>query len=314
MPYTENRNNSAGLSRRQMLLAGLACAAPAWGANRIDRSRFSAITDEIAKSPAAAIEFAHKYGLQWLELRSVPGTKTEYFQLPEADLRQAAKEFHEGGVKISFLNTSLLKYPMPGTESPTPGRRWDASRFEKREDELKRSIAAAHILGVDKVRIFTFLRCLDREKFMPRVAEVINQYAELAAKDKIQLLIENEGACNVGTAAELAELMPSLPSRWVGINWDPLNAANKKEIAFPDGYKLLPAKRIHNVQIKGKSILPGPDLMDWTAIFRQLEKDGYRGQLGLETHIFGEIQVQKSHESIQEMLRLVGAPYAFPHA
>ena len=96
-----------------------------------------------------------------------------------------------------------------------------------------------------------------------------------------------------------------VPSKWVGINWDPLNAEHSKEIAFPNGYDLLPAKRIQNVQIKGKSILPGPELMDWAAIFRRLEKDGYRGQVGLETHIFGEVQVQKSHESMKEILRIV---------
>jgi sugar phosphate isomerase/epimerase len=130
--------------------------------------------------------------------------------------------------------------------------------------------------------------------------------AEIAAKDKILLLIENEGACNVATAAELAALTKQVPSKWVGINWDPLNAAHKKEIAFPDGYELLPAKRIRNVQIKGRSILAGDELMDWAAIFRRLEKDGYKDQVGLETHIFGEIQVQKSHESMREILRLLG--------
>ena len=102
-----------------------------------------------------------------------------------------------------------------------------------------------------------------------------------------------------------AELLKLLPSKWVGINWDPLNAEHMKEVAFPDGYNLLPAKRIQNVQIKGKSILEGPEWMDWAAIFRRLEKDGYRGQIGLETHIFGEIQVRKSHESMKAILKIV---------
>jgi sugar phosphate isomerase/epimerase len=294
------------MHRRDFLAAATAAAAlPAFAANRIDRSRISAITDEIARSPAAAIDFARQYGLKWLELRSVPGVRGEYFQLPVADLKQAAKEFKDAGLRISFLNTSMLKYGMPGVEHVSP-RVKESPRFEKRLDELHKSIEAAHILGTDKVRVFTFMRTVDPSKVMGRVSDILNTMAEIAAKEKILLLIENEGACNVATAAELAALIKQVPSRWVGINWDPLNAAHKQEIAFPDGYELLPAKRIRNVQIKGKSILPGDELMDWTAIFRRLEKDGYKDQVGLETHIFGEIQVQKSHESMREILRLLG--------
>jgi sugar phosphate isomerase/epimerase len=292
------------MQRRELLMTAAALvAAPAWG-KRIDRSRISAITDEIAKSPAEAIEFAKTYGLRWLELRSVPGVRGEYFQLPVDRLKVAAKQFKDNGIGISFLNTSMLKYGIPGVEHANPRTRV-SDRYERRMDELNKSLEAAHIFGTEKVRVFTFMRAVEPEKQYPHVAEVLNQMAEIAGKAKVTLLIENEGACNVGTAAELAQLIKLIPSKWVGINWDPHNAANKKEVAFPDGYELLSAKRIRNVQIKGKSILPGPELMDWAAIFRRLEKDGYKDQVGLETHIFGEIQVQKSHESIKEILKLV---------
>ncbi|MFN7919167.1 MAG: sugar phosphate isomerase/epimerase family protein [Bryobacteraceae bacterium] len=282
---------------------GAALGAPAWASNKIGRSRISAITDEIARTPAAAIEFARQYGLQWLELRSVPGARKEYFMLPEAELKQAAKEFHDGGVKISFLNTSMLKYWLPGTEPENPKAKQDPTRFGKRKEELDKAIQAAHILGTTKVRIFTFWRT--KTDISDRVAELINDLTETAAREKVQLLIENEPACSVGNNSELTALLKKIPSKWVGINWDPLNAQHTKEIAFPDGYEMLPAKRIWNVQIKGKSVLEGPEKMDWAAIFRRLEKDGYKGQIGLETHIFGEIQVQKSHESIKEILRIV---------
>jgi L-ribulose-5-phosphate 3-epimerase len=306
------------MHRRHFLAAAASAAAvaPAFGAKRIDRSRISAITDEIAKSPADAIQFAQQYGLKWLELRSVPfappapGVRGpgEYFQLPVDTLKQAAKEFRDAGIRISFLNTSLLKYGMPDVQHASE-RVKSSPRFEKRDDELKKAIEAAHLLGTDKVRVFTFMRAAEPGKVMGRVTDILNSHAEIAAREKILLLIENEGSCNIATAEELAALLKSVPSKWIGINWDPLNAAHKKEIAFPDGYELLPAKRIRNVQIKGHSVLQGdPELMDWTAIFRRLEKDGYRDQIGLETHIFGEVQVQKSHDSIREILRLLGEP------
>ena len=40
-------------------------------------------------------------------------------------------------------------------------------------------------------------------------------------------------------------------------------------------------------------------------VTRRLESDGYQDQVGLETHIFGAIQVEKSHESMKEILRIV---------
>ncbi|MEZ5356813.1 MAG: sugar phosphate isomerase/epimerase family protein [Bryobacteraceae bacterium] len=313
-----SKNRPTDPNRRAVLGGGLAACLTAVlpraeaAHNRIDRSRISAITDEIARDPKGAIDFAKKYRISWLELRSVPGARKEYFMLPEADLKQAAKEFRDGGVGISFLNTSMFKYWLPGTEPARASVKKDPTRFENRAEELKRAANAAHILGVRKVRVFTFMRTNDPAATMPRIVEHLNELAAMADREKIDLLIENEGACNVSSAAELAAVVKQVTHRRVGINWDPLNSAHTKEIAFPDGYELLPAKRVGNVQIKGKSILPGPELLDWSGIFKRLEKDGYKGQVGLETHIFGEIQVQKSHESMQAILQLIEGSHSAP--
>ena len=295
------------MKRRSFLFAAGAAALPVRAANRIDINRISAITDEIARTPAAAMAFAHQYKLKWLELRDVPGMTggpKEYFQQPVEFLKQAAAEFKTEGIRISFLNTSLLKYGMPDVEYPNPRTR-PSPRFEKRTEELKKAMEAAHILGTDKVRVFAFTRVTEPEKVMGRIAEILNAHAELAAKEKIYLLLENEASCNIATGADLALMMKMVPSKWVGINWDPENAARREKVPFPDGYELLPSKRILNVQIKGRNILPGPELMDWAAVFRRLEKDWYKGQVGLETHIFGEVQIQKSHESLAAILKIV---------
>jgi sugar phosphate isomerase/epimerase len=310
LPRT-NRCSRRQLLRTALLTGAVAAAPQLLPGKAIRRDRISAITDEIARSPEQAIEFCKQYGLKWVELRGVPkadGARSrEYFQLPEPEIKLAARQFSDAGVGVSFLNTSMLKFWLPGTQPANSRAKQDPTRFSRMRDELAQAAAAAHILGTDKVRIFTFWRVTDTSAVTSRIAEVIDELAESAAKEKIRLLIENETACNVGSAAELAAMVKQIKSKQVGINWDPLNAEHSKEVAFPDGYQLLPASRIWNVQIKGKSILQGPEWMDWAAIFRRLDKDGYRGQIGLETHIFGEIQVQKSHESMREILRLVSS-------
>lgn len=294
------------MTRRSLLAAALA-AVPARSGSRICRDRLSAITDEIARMPADAIAFARQYGLRWLELRNVPGTRREYFSLPEAELRQAAGEFAAAGLRLSFLNTSMLKYTLPGTQPANPRVRLDSPRFGKRLEELSQAIAAARILGVDKIRVFTFSRVAEPELLLPRLAEVIGELVRVAEKAKVRLLVENEGSTNTATAAETAALLKSLRSPALGVNWDPLNGSRFQEQPFPEGYRRLPVKRIGNVQVKGRSILPGEQRLDWAAILRALAADGYRGQIGLETHIAGEGLIQASHDAMRELLRLAEA-------
>jgi Sugar phosphate isomerases/epimerases len=210
-----------------------------------------------------------------------------------------------------------MKYYLPGTE---PARRRpesdearakrvaaEGAEFERRMDHIRKAINAAKILGTDKVRVFAFGRVAEPLALLPRVAQVLEPMVELAAKEKIHLLVENEASCNVATAAELAALMKLMPSKWIGINWDIEGGIGQKEKAFPDGYNLLPKNRIGNVHIKGRSVLDYPDKQNWRAIFDAMTKDGYTGNFGLETHIFGEGQIQASHDSMKEILRILGS-------
>lgn len=286
----------------------------------MDVGRLSAITDEIATSTQGAIDFAKQYGLHHLELRSVPtsgrGGK-EYMYLDEASLRAEAKLFADSGIRISFLNTSLMKALLPGVEPEawakrTPEerekrRQADSAKYNRRMEDLGKAIRAAHILGVDKLRVFTGWRGHDPMATLPQNAQILNEMAEVAAKEKIYLLVENEVACNVSTCAEMAALLKLVPSKWVGINWDPLNGTAFGEQPYPQGYSLLPKKRIWNVQVKGRSILDFPQKLDWQGMVAALDKDGYKGHIGLETHIFGDKLIHYSHESMKEMIKLVAS-------
>jgi sugar phosphate isomerase/epimerase len=307
------------MNRRQLLGSAIGVfAVPGLQARRmrIDRTRLSTITDESGKTPAENIEFAKKYGLRFLEPRGVPGARKHYADLTEPELKQAAKEFADNGIKISFFNSGQCKFLLPGTEplrtrNETTEQRTkrlarDQQSFDGRMEELQRSIRASQILGCDKVRIFAFLRTVEPEKTMQRVYDILGPMVKVAEKEGIKLLLENEVACNVARCDELAAAMKAIPSKAFGINWDPLNGHHLKEEAFPHGYALLPKRRLWNVQVKGKSILREfpADYLDWAGIYTALEKDGYTGQVGLECHIFGAEQIQRSHQCMQEMIRI----------
>lgn len=280
------------LSRRTLI--AMALAQP--------RLRLSAITDEIAHTPAEAFAFCRQYNLQSIELRSVPGTKRGYWDLPAADQKSFAKECKDSGVSVSFIDSGLLAAPLPGTvpvKTPGPAE-WE--RYGRRLDDLKRVLDLAHTVNCNQIRCFAFRRVALPSAIYPQIAETITPMVEIAAKARVRLLLENEASCNVNTCQEMTAFARLIPSEWFGLNWDPGNAV-RLETAFPDGYALLPKHRIHNVQVKGRGILPnGPDPLDWKSIFQALRKDGYQGHVGLETHTPN--RQLDSHAAIRALLAL----------
>ena len=309
------------MTRRELLAAAAAAAAaPALRARGFDKSRISAITDEIGNNTDDSIAFAHKYGLTNIEIRDrrLENSRREYFQLSEAEIKADALRFKKEGLHVSFVNTSLLKFTWPGTEAvrrrpETPEAREkriaaEKLRWDRRLDDLRKAINCAHIMGCDKVRVFTGTRIEQPETVFPRIAETIgSEMAAIAEKEKVYLLVENEGGQNVASSQEIVDILKLMKSKWVGFNWDPHNAYSREK-AFPDAYNLLPKARMMNVQVKGKGIMPNsPEKDDWRAIMQRLDKDGYKGKIGLETHIFDGTLIQAAHVSMEEIMRIVSS-------
>lgn len=279
---------------------------------RIDRSRISAISDEIAMSPEESVAFARHFGLQWLELRDVPalpGQGKPYFFLPEDELQWHAKLFRDGGVKISFINTNLLKKGLPGTvlASGKPLTAAAQNEYDNRFDNLAKCIRSAHAFNCPYLRVFTFLRVEHPGEVYDRVANTIGEMAEKARAEGVLLLVENEPSCNVGNSAELAQFLPKVPERLLGFNWDARNAMSTHEVPFPDGYRLLPKNRMRNAQIKGHDMLDPAQPIDWAPIFAAMDEDGYGGQIGLETHYFDGTKLERSHLAMDKIVKLADA-------
>lgn len=303
------------MTRRGLIAAtGAAFATQLLARGHWDKSRISAITDEIGMSTGDSIAFAHQYGLEFVELRNPPGSKKEYFTLTEPEIKTDAIRFSKEGLKVSFLNTSLLKFTWPGSE-PARNRPEEAAarekrlaaeqaRWNQRMDDLHKAIRCAQIMGCDKVRVFSGTRVADPKAMYQRIADTVGEMSLSAEREKVYLLIENEASQNVETSAELADIMKLIPSKWVGYNWDPHNAYGK-ENSYPDGYKLLPKNRMLNIQVKAKGVMPtSPEKEDWKGIMTSLDQDGYKYKIGLETHT-GDTRVADAHASMEEILRIV---------
>ncbi len=310
------RKTPRGLTpNRREWLAGL-LAATQLQSKGLDWSRFAVLTDEVAGSEEDAIAFAKQYGLKWVELRDTPRAQDRtrknetYFRMEPARLKQVKQNLHAAGLKISFLNTGLLKFGLPGTdlklnrpETPEARANREARQqklYADRMQDLELAIRAAHALDVDQFRVFAFIRVNDVTAVWDRVANELGEYARVAEKHGVRLLLENESSCNVATSQELADMTLKLNMKGLGMNWDPDNTYAFGEKAWPDGYKLLPQHKLGNVQMKAGNVI-GPRKIDWTSIIAALNKDGYKGCIGLETHVFDGTLIEKAHLCMKEI-------------
>ena len=280
------------MTRRELLLASAAAsAANLWARSHWDRSRISAITDEIGGTADDAATFAHDAGMLFVEVRNQPGTNREYAAGREADMQATATHLANENLKVSVIDTSLLKFAWPGGPSAADQARWD-----RRMDDLQKALHCAQTMRADKLRIFAGTRVADPQGALQRTADTLSEMAVEAEKQKVFLLLENDPDTNVASCAELAAAMKLVPSKWVGIDWKPA----------PDGYALLPKKRIMNVRVPAASLTPGrPEAMNWRTILTALDKDGYSGRVTLEMGSAGGKGFDAARNALDQLVHIV---------
>lgn len=303
------------VTRRELLLAGAVSTSALWARSHWDRSRISAITDELGNTADEAVDFAEANGLQCVEVRNRPGSNKEYAALREADMQADGMHFANERLKVSCVDTSLLKFAWPGTQPALPASEEpdqrdkriaaDTARWDRRMDDLGKALRCAQIMGCDKVRIFAGSRVADPSALTQRIAETIGAMALEAERQKIILLVENDAATNVATCAEVAGLLKLLPSKWVGVNWNP-HGAYRLEKPFPAGYALLPKKRILNVCAEAGTLMPGSaEFEDWKAILTALDRDGYSGRVALKTGATNSERTALARDALDQLGHII---------
>jgi sugar phosphate isomerase/epimerase len=303
------------LTRRNLLIS--LAAAAAREATAAAMNRLSVINDEAGMTQDETFAFAKEYGIDALELRSAQKPKLEYVEtLPEPELKELARQLADRGLQASVLDSSLLKIAFPGTHPVSVEDFYvkyyaglgltDEGMYRDRMDLLKRTIHAAQIVGAPKIRVFAFWRVANPRAIFKQLADQVAAMAEVASKEKVQLVIENETSTNMATSDETAEMMRLVPSPALGINWDPQNSVALEAEPFPAGLAKLPKDRIGNVHVKAEGLFGPKHPLDWAAIMRALVESGYKGRFSLETHRGHTAQnVVWSRKCIEKMRAIV---------
>ncbi len=274
------------------------------------------ITDEISEDLEEALKFISAFFLDYCELRSL--WRKNLMNLPQDDLTRGKKLIEQGHFLVSDIASPIFKYNLP--EMPALPEKRDTFRAnfteQDSDDLLKRSFELARFFGTNKVRIFSYWRVKEPEKAYPHVRERLARAADLAGRNRILLVLENEHECNVGTGKELGRILGDINSPHLRGNWDPGNAAMLHEVPFPDGYREVRSRFAH-MHVKDVKKHPqsgklgwapvGGGFIDWKGQLKALRQDGYDGTMSLETHYSRPDgnTVESTRESLQGLLAIL---------
>ncbi len=286
--------------------------------------RIAVINDEVSEDFGRACEvISRDFGMSWIELRGM--WHKNLLNLDDKEIAEAQRILAKYQLRVTDIASPLFKVDWPGAPQSKYSPKRDEFHadftFDQQDELLERCLHLAKVFHTDRVRCFDFWRLDDPAPYRKAMNEKLLNAANKTGKQGLILVLENEPACNTATGAEAAKVLAEIPSPHLMLNWDPGNAATHGEIPFPDGYALLPKRRIGHCHCKNavkKSSGEGYEwapmstgLVDWVGQFRALKKDGYHFAVSLETHWRGggtpEASSRESWAGMKDELQKAGA-------
>lgn len=283
----------------------------------------SVINDEITQDFDRACQIASRgFGLSWIELRGMWNKNiTELDAKQIADAQQILAKYK---LRVTDIASPLFKVDWPGAplskHSPKRDQFHADFDFKQQDKLLDHCIELAKSFQTDRIRCFDFWRLDDPKPYREAMNNKLREAAEKCAKHNLILVLENEMACNTGTAEEAIGVLNAIPNKNFMLNWDPGNAATFPDnTPYPTGYNLLPKDRIGHCHCKDVKRLPGgkyewapvgAGVVDWVGQFKALQRDGYHYAVSLETHWRGagtpEASTRISMNGLKDTLKKAG--------
>ncbi len=253
--------------------------------------RLSVLTDEVSDKFVEALDWAVRNGFRHVEVRMVDGANVS--NLSDEQVDRAKAEIAKRKLVVSAIASPLFKCALDPSRPVESGDLFGnkeedlATHFKK----LPRAIQIAKKLGTKNIRIFSFWREKEPQKYMADVVAHLKKAAAVAEKEGVLLLLENENACNGGYAEEVAEIVRRVGSPAMRVLWDPGNENYGGKNCYPEGYEKVKGLFAHvhlKDSVMGKdgkaACVPiGEGKTPLREQIRALEKDGYAGLYTLET-------------------------------
>lgn len=245
----------------------------------MQRFRLGAVTDVFSPEVGAAVAEMRSLGLRGAELRKVGGRSI--LELGRDELDTAIAALRDSNMDVVAVATPLLKCNL---------EEWNEQSLQ-----AERAFDVASLSGAQIVRVFSGTRAAEPENVFERVVDILQDLADKAARRNLIIAVENDRACNIATAQELAGLLAAIDHSNLQLVWDPASAYISGEKPFPSGYQMLDVSRIALVHAKDCTLEGhkpvweplGEGDIDWQGQIDALADDGYGGYIHLETYWTG---------------------------
>ncbi len=159
-----------------------------------------AFADEAGEALETQIAAMQRNGLLGLEARNIDGKNA--CDLPTEKLREVRKRLDDAGLAVFSMGSPIGKIDI------------EKDDFAAHLERYKRTIEAAHILGTDKIRLFSFFmpKGKDPALYKDEVIDRLGQFVEIAQSEGVLACHENEKGIFGDIADRCAQLLYALPA------------------------------------------------------------------------------------------------------
>jgi sugar phosphate isomerase/epimerase len=237
----------------------------------------SGFGDEIDPDPAVQLAVLQSLGARHIEVRSA--WNTNVLDLGDDQLGRLSELLAERDMAVSAVASPIGK-----VDVTTPP---DAELAR-----LATGIRAAHRLGTHYIRIFSFYRKegITAAEIRDGVLERMRALADLAEREGVVLLHENEKSIYGDTPERVLDIIESVGSDALRVTWDSANFVQVGVRPFTDAYAML---RPHIEYVHAKDAMAETSTVvtvgagdgELVETLTALRDDGYRGVVSLEPHL-----------------------------
>jgi sugar phosphate isomerase/epimerase len=236
----------------------------------------SGFGDEIDADPVVQVAVLQSLGAHAIEVRSA--WRTNVVDLDEDQLSGLHRILEERGQRVSAIASPIGKVDV---DLPV----------DHELDRLGRAIAAAHALGTQYIRIFSFhFGSRDPGSVRDAVLTRMRALADLAERDGVILLHENEKAIYGDIPSRVLDIVESVGSPRLRLAWDNANYVQCGVQPFTDGWQSL-EPYVDYLQVKdaiaatGEVVPAGEGDGELLETLTALRDRGYTGYASLEPHL-----------------------------
>lgn len=246
--------------------------------------RLGVITDEVSQDLLEALDWTVDQGLAHVEIRMVDGMNI--LSLSDEQVERVHREVTRRGLFVSAVSSPLFKCSLDPSRPMKTGDQFgnEETDVETHHEMVHRAIRIAKMLNTKFIRIFSFWREQEPDKYTDDIVSHLSKAAQVAEQEGIILLLENEHSCNGGYASEVATIVRRVNSPALKALWDPGNE-ERWSPSYPQGYDLV-KEIIAHFHLKYWYVAKGAEPLH--SQLKALRRDGYEGLYTLETHYIPE--------------------------